>query len=179
VSAVSLAEHLDAVAGARGYGKPIYAEQLLDDIRTFVRRFCVLPDDHALTAVALWAAHAHVVAHFHTSPRLVLSSPEAGSGKTRVLEVLHLLTPEPMFSLSASPAAIFRTLSDKQICLLFDEVDSIWSKKGKDDNHEDLRALLNAGYKRGATIPRCVGPKHEVVHFNVFAAVALAGLGKV
>jgi hypothetical protein len=108
---------------------------------------------------------------------LALLSPEAGSGKTRVLEVLDLLVPERMFCLSASPAAIFRTLAERQITLLFDEVDTIFQKRGKDDGHEDLRALLNSGYKRGATIPRCVGPRHEVQHFGVFAATALAGLG--
>jgi hypothetical protein len=150
----------------------------LDDVRTFVRRFCVFPDDNALAAVTLWAAHAHMIRHFHTTPRLAILSPEAHSGKTRVLDVLNLLVPDPMLSLNASPPAIFRTLAQRQITLLFDEVDAVFTKRGKDDNHEDLRALLNAGYKRGATIPRCVGPKHEVVHFPVFAAVALAGLGE-
>jgi hypothetical protein len=151
--------------------------ELLDDVRVFVGRFCAFRDEHCLTAVTLWAAHCHMVLQFHTTPRLALLSPEAASGKTRVLDVLEVLVPEPMLSLSASPAAVFRTLADRQITLLFDEVDAIWSKRGKDDNHEDLRALLNAGYKRGATIPRCVGPKHEVQHFRVFGAVALAGLG--
>jgi hypothetical protein len=153
------------------------AAALLDNARAFIGRFCVFPDAHALTAVTLWAAHAHMVEWFQTSPRLALLSPEPWSGKTRVLEVLDLVVPEPMMSLNASPAAIFRTLANRQITLLFDEVDAIWNKRGKDDNHEDLRALLNAGYKRGATIPRCTGPKHEVVDFPVFAAVALAGLG--
>jgi len=143
----------------------------------FIKRFCSFPDEHALVAVTLWAAHAHMVEHFHTTPRLALLSPEAGSGKTRVLEVLDLLVPESMFCLSASPAAIFRTLVGRQITLLFDEVDTIFQKRGKDDGNEDLRALLNAGYKRGASIPRCVGPKHEVQSFQVFAATALAGLG--
>jgi hypothetical protein len=152
-------------------------DALLRDVEAFVRRFCAFPSEHALVAVVLWAAHAHMVGHFHTTPRLLLSSPEAGSGKTRVLEVLNLMVPEGMFSVSPSPATVFRTLAQRQITLLFDEVDAIWSKRGKDDNHEDLRALINAGYKRGATIPRCVGPKHEVVTFPVYAAVALAGLG--
>ena len=151
--------------------------EILDEVHTFIGRFCVFPDDHALTAVTLWAAHAHMIEHFHTTPRLVLSSPEASSGKTRVLEVLDLLVPEPLLSISASPAAVFRTLSQRQITLLFDECDAIWSKRGKDDNHEDLRALLNAGYKRGTMIPRCIGPKHDVVMFPVYAAVALAGIG--
>ena len=62
--------------------------------------------------------------------------------------------------------------------LLFDEVDAIWGNKGKDDNNEQLRALLNAGYKRGAQVPRCVGPTHEVRYFPVYSAVALAGIGE-
>jgi hypothetical protein len=157
--------------------KPIDGSALLADTRAFISRFCVFPDEHCLTAVTLWAAHTHLVGQFHTTPRLVVTSPEVGSGKTRVLEVLHLLVPESLFTLNASPAAVFRTLAQKQITLLFDEVDAIWSKRGQDDTHEDLRALLNAGYKRGSTIPRCVGPKHEVVSFKVYCAVALAGIG--
>ncbi len=150
---------------------------ILDDIHDFVGRFCAFPDHHALTAVTLWAAHTHMVEYFHTTPRMAFLSPEPASGKTRALEVLDLLVTESMFSLNASPAAVFRTLADRQITLLFDEVDAIWSRRGKNDNHEDLRALLNAGYKRGACIPRCVGPKHEVMQFTVHCAVALAGLG--
>jgi hypothetical protein len=150
---------------------------LLVDVQAFLRRFCAFPDAHALTAVTLWVAHAHMVGHFHTTPRLALLSPEPGSGKTRVLEVLDLLVPVSMFCLSASPAAIFRTLSKDPITLLVDECDTIFTRRGKDDANEDLRALLNAGYKRGATIPRCVGPKHDVQNFAVYCATALAGLG--
>lgn len=153
------------------------AAQLLEDVRTFIGRFCVLPDAHALNAVALWAAHAHMVKHFYTTPRLAVLSPEAWSGKTRLLEVLDLLVPQSMLALSPSPATIFRKLAKEQITLLIDECDAIFRQRGKDDTNEDLRALLNAGYKRGAKIPRCVGPKHDVVDFEVFAAVALAGLG--
>jgi hypothetical protein len=150
---------------------------LLSDVQTFVRRFCVFPDQHALAAVTLWVAHAHMAVYFYTTPRLTLLSPEMGSGKTRVLEVLDLLVPQSMFCLSASPAAIFRTLSKDPITLLVDECDTIFTRHGKDDENKDLRALLNAGYKRGATIPRCVGPKHDVQNFAVYCATALAGLG--
>ena len=122
---------------------------VLEDVKTFISRFCSFPDSNALVAVALWTAHAHMVEHFHTTPRLALLSPEPGSGKTRVLEVLALLVPHSMFCLSASPAAIFRTLANNRITLLVDECDAIFQRRGKDDGNEDLRALLNAGYKRG------------------------------
>lgn len=152
--------------------------ELLDEVETMLGSFVAWPSKAAGVAVTLWAAHAHLVSDVDNSPRLALLSPEPGSGKTRTLEILELLCPNPMAVLSASPAAIFRTIQAEQPTLLMDEVDAVFGRRGgSDDGAEDLRALLNAGHRRGATIPRCVGPKHEVVKFGVYAAVALAGLG--
>ena len=157
--------------------KPVALLEILNDIRTFIKRFCVFPNDHCLNAVTLWVAHAHIIKHLYITARLAVISPELASGKTRVLEILNTLVPLPEFSFNASPAAIFRLLAEEQITLLFDEADTIWSKRGKDDTNEDLRALLNAGYKRGASIPRCTGKNYEVTRFKVYCAVALAGIG--
>lgn len=173
---------LDEVAQKRRNRMPTPAEPIdgaaiLTAVQAFLARFVGFPNEHCLTAATLWAAHAHMMQWFHTTPRLALLSPEPASGKTRVLEVLDLLVPEAMFCLNASSAAIFRTLSNRQITLLVDECDAIFTRRGKDDSNEDLRALLNAGYRRGATIPRCVGPRHDVQTFAVHCAVALAGLG--
>lgn len=152
-------------------------DTLLSDVRAFLSRFCVFPDTHSLNAVTLWAAHTHVIEAFYSTPRLAILSAELGSGKTRVLEILALLTYSPMFAFNASPPTIYRRLAEQPMTLLFDEVDTVFTKRGKDDENADLRALLNAGYKRGAVVPRCVGTKHEVVDFAVFCPVALAGIG--
>ncbi len=151
--------------------------EVLDSVHTFLRRFVAFPSPACVDAVTLWAAHAHMVEHFHTTPRLAVLSTEPESGKTRVLEILDLLTPSSMLIFSPTVATIFRKLAKEQVTLLFDEVDTVFTSRGKDDQNEDLRALLNAGYRRGASIPRCVGPRHDVVDFKVFAAVALAGIG--
>lgn len=151
--------------------------KVVDDIREFIGRFCAFPSTECLDAIALWAAHSHMVDQFHTTPRLAMLSPEPGSGKTRVLEILDLLTPDAMLVLSPSVAAIFRKLAQTQVTLLFDECDAIFNKRGGDGQNEDLRALINSGYKKGACIPRCVGTKHDVQDFKVYAATALAGLG--
>jgi hypothetical protein len=150
---------------------------VLSAVEHFISEYVAFPSDHALVATVLWAAHSHTVDSFESSPRLALLSPEPGSGKTRALEVLELLCPVPMHVLSASPSAIFRSITDNRPTLLCDEVDAIFGRHGKDDGAEDLRGLLNAGHRRGATIPRCVGPTHAVHQFKVYAAVALAGLG--
>jgi hypothetical protein len=106
--------------------------------------------------LTLWYAHTHAAAHFYVTPRLILDSAEPGSGKTRVLEVAQFLVAAPEMTISATPAALFRMVSEGPITILFDEVDAIFNAK-TGGNNEDLRALLNAGYKRTATIARCVG----------------------
>jgi Protein of unknown function (DUF3631) len=147
-------------------------------VSSFLARFVSFPSPAAHVATTLWVAHSHMVDVFESTPRLALLSPEPGSGKTRVLEVLELLVPRPQHVLNASTAAVFRMIDGSRPTLLYDECDAIFHTRGKgDDSAEDLRALLNAGHRRSATIPRCVGPKHEVQHFPVYAACALAGLG--
>jgi hypothetical protein len=149
----------------------------LDLVTSFLSAYIAFPSPAAQTAVTLWVAHCHMVDEFESTPRLALLSPEPGSGKTRTLEVIELLVPTPQHVLNASTAAIFRLIDASRPTLLFDEVDTIFARRGKDDSTEDLRGLLNAGHRRSATIPRCVGPTHKVEHFPVYAACALAGLG--
>jgi hypothetical protein len=80
-------------------------------------------------------------------------------------------------TISSTPAAIFRMVTAGPITLLFDEVDAIFNAKSGSGN-EDLRALLNAGYKRSATVARCVGDAKamKVERFKVYAPAALAGI---
>ncbi|GHF74247.1 DUF3631 domain-containing protein [Amycolatopsis bartoniae] len=150
--------------------------EVLDRVRDFVARFNVFPSEHCAPMLALWYAHTHAADHFYVTPRLILSSVEPGSGKTRVLEVAQFLVRAPEMTFSATTAALFRMVSEGPITILFDEVDTIFTAKG--GNNEDLRGLLNAGYKRGATVARCVGDAKamKVQRFPVFAPAALAGI---
>lgn len=152
---------------------------LLDDVKAFLKRFIAFPSDHSATAVALWVLHTHVLEAFDSTPRLAFLSPEKGSGKTRALEVLELLVPDPMHASNLSAAAIFRQISAKpNTVLLADEADTYLGFKVAKD-HEDLRGLVNAGHRRGASVYRCVGEpsKMQVQEFPAFCAVVLAGIG--
>jgi hypothetical protein len=61
--------------------------------------------------------------------------------------------------------------------ILFDEIDAVFGAKAKEN--EDIRAVLNAGYRRGAKVGRCimVGNGVNTEELPAFCAVALAGLG--
>lgn len=152
---------------------------VLWDTYDFLGRFVVFPSEHDRVAVTLWVAHTHAVDLFYSTPRLSIGSPEPGSGKSRLLEVASALVRSSLYVFGASTAAVFRSIGqDPRPTLLFDEVDAIFGYRGRGDQYEDLRAVLNVGHRRGATIPRCVGPAHDVAQFDVFAPVALAGLGE-
>jgi hypothetical protein len=155
------------------------ADELLDQVADFLGRFVAFPTPHAHVAATLWAAHAHLIGAFENSPRLAALSPEPESGKTRLLEVLDLLVPNPMHAINCTPAALFRSISDLdgRPTILYDEVDTIFGPRAKE--HEDVRGLLNAGHRRGAHAYRCVGvgTAQKVHAFPAYCAVALAGLG--
>ena len=163
---------------AIGYGDRTGAD-LLDDVEAFLLRFVAFPTEAARVAVTLWAAHAHLVDAFESTPRLAVLSPEPGSGKTRVLEIVELLVPRALFTLNASSAALFRKVSDEsgRPTVLIDEADTIFGPRAAKE-HEDLRGFVNGGHRRGATALRCVvkGKTIDVESYPCFAAVALAGL---
>lgn len=149
---------------------------ILDALAGVLARYVAFPSPEARDAVTLWAAHAHCIDAFESTPRLALLSPEKGSGKTRTLEVLEGLVPKPMHVANCTAAALFRSVSASQATILFDECDTYFGPRSAKD-HDELRGLVNAGHRRGAVAYRCVGEKQEVRAFPAYAAVALAGIG--
>jgi hypothetical protein len=149
--------------------------QLLDALVTFVRRFVVLRDAQ-VAAVALWLVHSHAADAADCTPYAHVTSAEKRSGKTRLLEVLELLVREPLLVANISDAALFRAITEKSPTLLFDEIDAIFGAKARD--REDLRGMINAGYRRGAVVLRMGGPKKVTLEmFPVFCAKVFAGIG--
>lgn len=155
--------------------------ELLDDVQTFLERFIAYPSPESATAHALWIAHAHLVEAFENTPRLAFLSPEPGSGKSRCMELTEALTPRPVLSVNSSVAYVFRKISDEAglPTLLMDEIDAVFSS-GKADGNEDLRGLLNSGYRKGATAGRAAIRGKEIVteEWPSYCAVALAGLNQ-
>lgn len=150
---------------------------VLDEFVSFLRRFVVLCEAQA-DAIALWVLHTHCVEAAVATPYLAITSAEKRSGKSRLLEVLALLVARPLRAGGATEAALFRSLAlEPPPTLLMDEVDALFGLKAN-GNHEDIRALLNAGHRRGTPVLRCVGERGQRVEaFPVFGPKALAGIG--
>lgn len=169
-------DELQAIHGENGAA-------ILDDVTAFLRHYSVYPDEHCAPAYALWIAHTYAATSFYVTPRIIFSSPEPGSGKTRDLELGALLAHSAKMIFSASPAALYRRIAAAEDegklppSIFYDEADALFGR-GSTPQVEDMRALFNAGYKRGATVDRCEGDAKNMAvrEFPVFAPLALAGL---
>ena len=150
-------------------------DEQLSIVSTFLKRFVEFQSPHQVIAVALWVAHTYAVEAAEATPYLGITAPEKRSGKTRLLEVLELLVARPWRAILPSEAVVFHKINADRATLLLDEVDAIFKDRGA--KHEGLRAMLNAGYRRGAKIPRCLTKGGTTQDFDVFGPKAIAGIG--
>ena len=150
----------------------------LDLVENYLRRFVVYPSDHAIAAHTLWIAHTHFMDGWDSTPRLAFMSPLPRSGKTRALEVTEPFVPYPLMGFSISAAVMTRSIgaghdNGEIPTILYDEIDNVFSRA--EEGISELRAALNAGYRRGAKSCRCLNAG-AVLEFNCFAPLVMAGL---
>ncbi len=150
---------------------------VLAEIQEIFDSYVIFPTPEARDAVTLWALHTHVCDVFESTPRLAVLSNEPASGKTRVLELLEHLVPNPMMATNTHAAVIWRKIDQSsRATIILDEIDTVFGRNGSASANQGLRSIINAGYRQGATVPRCVG-SDSFKEFDVFAPVAMAGLG--
>jgi hypothetical protein len=132
----------------------------------------VVLSDAAVDTIALWILHSWLVNEFTISPRLAITSPTKGCGKTTVLRLLGKLARRAKRAGSISPPALFRAVEHFQPTLLLDETEKYI------EHGSDLHALINEGHCKGGSVMRVLGEKLELREFAVFGAVAFARNGR-
>jgi hypothetical protein len=140
------------------------AAALVRDVESFFGRFVILPPAAGLP-VALWTIGTHLFNAFETFPYLALLSPEKGCGKTRTTKIIELLAANPQSTVCPSEAALFRIIEKNHPTLILDEAEIL---TGRGERADAVRAILNAGNCRDATVLRCVGQSYEVQPFSVY-----------
>jgi hypothetical protein len=152
-----------------------YPLRPLEKLMRTIRRYVVLTDAQTLV-VALWILHTYTFERFDVTPYLAITSPEKQCGKTTLLRLLAELVARPWPCTLPSEATVYRHVHKNAPTMLLDETDAIFAPKTA-QYHEGLRAILNAGFMQGSTVPRCVGNSSEPMDFRTYCPKALAGIG--
>lgn len=147
-------------------------------VRTWLSRFVVVLNESDLDLLTLWVGHTHAIDRLHTTPRLSITSMMPSAGKTTLIEHLQRLCLRgTQFGAVTTSAMLTRLIATEPRTLLIDEVDR--NLRPDRPGVEDLLAVLNTGYKRGATRPVNVpDAKHgwRVEMLPTFSPVAWAGI---
>lgn len=148
---------------------------LLDEVKSYLTRFCHFPSDAVADAATAFIAVTHAVDHdhlnvFETLPRFAILANGPASGKTTLLNLMIPLCHNGRSVVDPSAPAMVTLINEEKATLAIDEIDVFFGRGG---GRQSARAMLNAGYKQGA----CVARQGKMM--NCFAPVILAGMGQV
>jgi hypothetical protein len=154
---------------------PVNTAVLLQECSNKISKHIVI-QEHQLTAAVLWNAHTWLYDHdipTH-SPILAATSAEADSGKSTLVVVVGRMTPRFSLNIEITGPTLYRTIDATKPTLGLDEADDLFNRRS------DLKHIVNAGWTRGAKIPRQVniGGVWTTVHFDPFTPKAIALLGR-
>jgi hypothetical protein len=161
--------------------KDIAGVQIVATLECTFRKYMAL-DSGLPFVLALWTLATHVFDCFDTFPYLAITSPTKRCGKTRLAEIIELLSCGGLRTANASSAAVFRTIQartmkSQTVTLIMDEMEVL---RTNSERAEQLREVLNAGYRRGQSVIRCErtsGDGFEVRAFNVYCPKVLVLIG--
>ena len=164
-------------AARRAYLRSVVvdAPALVADLETFIGERAYLPPDGALV-LGYFALNTYTFDVFDTTPYGSLESATPGCGKNTVLNILEAICCRPKMLASATEATLFRTIDKYKPTVLLDEAESLADRT---ERASCVKAIAQAGYKKGGTVPRCLGPNNELQNFEVFCPKMFAAIGGV
>ncbi len=161
------------LADPEPWPEPVDGAALLNEIRALHLRYAILPTG-APETLAVFALASHVVDAFNTATYLFLTSPTPECGKTRVIEVAENVVRRPWRPAILTGPVLFRGIEQYEPTCFVDEAEVVRQRSDAADN---VRAILHFGYRRGATVDRCVGDDHELHQFRTFGFKLFACIG--
>ena len=132
----------------------------------------IVLSEHAARSCAVWTVYTFLAEHFLVSPRLCISSPVMGCGKSTLTDIISRLVLRPLKASNATAAAIFRVVEMHKPCLLIDEGDTFVELS------EELRGILNSGHRHDGAVLRVVGEDLEPRLFATFSPCSVALIGE-
>jgi chemotaxis protein histidine kinase CheA len=155
--------------------EPVVLAPVLTEVGAKISKYVVM-QPHLLTAAVLLTAHNWLYDHgiVTHSPILAAASAEPDSGKSTLVAVVGRASPRYSLNIEMTGPSLYRFVDAGKPTLVIDEADDLFARKS------DLKHIINAGWTRGAKIPRQVniGGVSTTVFFDPFTPKAIALLGR-
>jgi hypothetical protein len=132
-----------------------------------------LPSDAAFVE-ALFCLNSYCFELFETTPYVLYDSATGGCGKSTSLERHELLCSNAYMCVDPTAAVVFRRIERDRPTFLLDEARLL---QALHDRGQELLALFDAGYKKGAVVSRCVEHGDEIRDFQIYCPKVLARIG--
>jgi hypothetical protein len=149
------------------------ASELFTEIRSFIEKYMWYPDERIYTLLAIWIMQTYVFMIFDQVGYLALIGTKR-AGKTRLLEILELLSFNGRLAASISDAYLFRSVEVDRTTMLVDEADQL-KAPAKDGINEKLE-IIRSGYRRSGSVGRIEGEDRSRVDFSTYSMKAIANV---
>lgn len=149
------------------------SKELFDEIRAVYVKYVEFADEIYYDIMALYVMYTYVYRLLESTGYIHFNGT-AASGKSRNLQILNILAFNTIWASSMSAAALFRKLAGSPGTTCVDESEGFEGERG-----EELRRILNAGYRDGSIVTRAEkGPNDRWVTatYNTFGPKALASI---
>jgi len=152
---------------------PVNYKKIIERIVSLLSRYLVFQYDWQPYIIAFWLAGTYLYRCFSLYPYLWIQSPTKRCGKTLLLELLSSLAFNcDGVTTAPTEAILFRDPEISGGTLCWDEVENLYKSKEKGERIE----ILNAAYRKGATIKRCEGKDNHVKSFEGYRPIILSGI---
>lgn len=148
---------------------------LVEKVCIFLRYFIVLPPD-LLLVVAAWVMAAWLMDIWDRFPHLAIRSPAKRCGKSRLLDLLELIVPNPRSTCNITLAALYRVSESERATILYDEAPL---GQGAGGFANGMLGLFNAGISRNAKVVRAgSGKGTDFREYSIYSPKVIALLGE-
>ncbi|QPC83025.1 hypothetical protein G4Y79_01225 [Phototrophicus methaneseepsis] len=154
-------------------GETIQPGEIFNGIHDLFKRYVDFRSDIESRILSLWVVGTYFYQMFPAYPYLALNGPK-NSGKSTVLRVLQPLAFNMISTSDPTGASMFRLIHYTSCTVGIDEAERYHNPR--DPGMQQIRQLLNSGYKQGMPAIRITGEDMKPQAFDVYSPKILAAI---
>lgn len=154
-------------------GETIQPGEIFNHIHELFKRYVDFRSDIESRILSLWVVGTYFYQMFPAYPYLALNGPK-NSGKSTVLRVLQPLAFNMISTSDPTGASMFRLIHYTSCTVGIDEAERYHNPR--DPGMQQIRQLLNSGYKQGMPAIRITGEDMKPQAFDVYSPKIMAAI---